>query len=433
MEIININDQYRYIDATDDLIPIKDVYPTKYIFDIPTVVPINWKPYVYISQEEYSVKFSKSYPIIDKILKNTTNIVVAGGAAANPIYVENRIYIHSDIDIFIYGILDEVEFWKKVNEIALKIVSLIDQKLNITQKIKRGILIIGIHNSCGLIIEYQIILRMYHTMSSIIHAFDIPSCCILYDGTTTYTTTLGAYAYSNQVNLVYTKYRSTSFEKRLIKYFNRGYGLGFIGYDIKKAYNNSLQKLSHKYLNIDIIKIDINNINNIVGNINTKNYYKNSVEYNSIKSKYSSYNDLIVHIQQIEDVGLVLKNNNIKIIDYTNFYDMKLSEIIKLFPNGIEALIDKQSEKIQNIELKNIQKIPFPTTIILEIVDIILNYKEYIVHQKIKNILYEQINMFSDYIPNWIIIQDPQQQYTASINPIIDDPEDWYGNDLYIK
>lgn len=440
MDIIAINESFRYIDVVDDLIPIEDIKKSEYDFKIPTIVPTNWSTYCEITQEEYDIEFNRKHSVPMKVLHSTTNIVVAGGAAARPLYVSNK-EVYTDIDIFIHGIFDEQLFWNKVNEVAEKLITLtieVNRDYQISQKMKKGIIVIGIALNGQLIIEYQIILRMYHTISSIIHAFDIPSCCVCYDGYKTYTTTLGAYAHANQVNIAITKYRSTSFERRLVKYFNRGYGLAFIGYNVEKGYNTERRQyelyniMQHKYL---CITITDRNDNKFIGHVYTSNIYRSNIdsEYSCINPKIHSYNELVTHIQCIEDVGIILRQNSHSLIDYSKFYGMEVTDIILLYRNGIDKIIGRHCDKIQNTTLRGIKLMKFSKLVIRDIIDVILAEDEYAANKKIMDILFEQILLYSGYIPKWLIIQDPQRQYTAAINPIIENTEDWYGSDLYVE
>lgn len=440
MDILAINDAHRYINVEDDLIPIENIRSKVYEFKNPTIVPNEWSPYKEITQEQYSEKFISNNNIMQKVLNTTTNVVVAGGAAAKPLYPSENI-IYNDIDIFIFGILDIQEFWDKVSEIARKIILLtkgIHFNCSITQKMKKGIVIIVVVSPSGSIIkEYQIILRMYHTLSSIIHAFDIPSCCVAYDGCTAYTTTLGEYAHSYQINIVNTKYRSITFENRLVKYFKRGFGIELIGYDINKAddvnnHNIYPNYLKHKYLEITVYTISANKV---VGKLEVSNIHSRIVdnEYSTIKrNAFRSYSDIITQIQSIEDIGLVLCDEK-KSINYSLFSMFKVSNIIEIFPNSIKSIVEKYSDKIQQSNIYDIKRMHFSKTIFNEIIQIMLLNDEITSNKKINNLLMEQINLYTDYIPDWIITQDPQRQYSASINPIIEDPEDWYGSDLYIK
>ena len=79
-----------------------------------------------------------------------------------------------------------------------------------------------------MVIKIQIILRAFPSVSAVLHGFDIGSCCAAYDGFTARLTTLGAFSQLFRVNLINPEYRSTTYEQRLAKYFERGYALGLI-------------------------------------------------------------------------------------------------------------------------------------------------------------------------------------------------------------
>ena len=370
------------------------------------------------------------------ILNTTDNIVIAGGAAAKPLYLKENKHVYTDYDIFIYGILDKESFWNKVNNIINKInESLKLKEYYVYQKIKKGIVIVVGTRDGQIKMEFQVILRMYHTLSSIIHAFDIPSCCVAYDGTTAYTTTLGAYAHSNQVNLAIVQNRSLTFEKRLCKYFTRGFGIALINYNIEKGYvkdrvrGENFNRLKHNYLKINITNRDGNKL---IGNIYPLygGMIKIDEDYSSIRPKLCSYNEAVVEIQSIENLGLVLHADK---VNFTEFYEMTASHIVDKFKMGIDKLIWNLVYKIMDYPIHKIKKLNLPINVIMILIQLLIDTDDRDARNTIYDVLKEQIIIHGNYIPEWVIIQDPQRQYTASINPIIEDPEDWYGSELYIK
>ena len=72
---------------------------------------------------------------------------------------------------------------------------------------------------------YQIILRLYSTLSEILHGFDFGSCSVAFDGKEVYFTSLGKFAFEFGLNILNLKKRRPSYEYRVCKYFNRGFGL----------------------------------------------------------------------------------------------------------------------------------------------------------------------------------------------------------------
>lgn len=79
--------------------------------------------------------------------------------------------------------------------------------------------------SAKLHINVQVILRMYSSISEIIHGFDIGAAQVAWDGENVWFTSMGRVAYEQGINVLNLSKRRGTYEKRLIKYTNRGFGL----------------------------------------------------------------------------------------------------------------------------------------------------------------------------------------------------------------
>lgn len=178
----------------------------------------------------------KNYPIIKGM--NMTNVLIAGGAICNAI-TDNR---KTDLDIFIYGV-DEyganqtmfriLDHLSKLSEgYKFKFIKIVNA-LTIHIDIKKG--------SCYNGKEYsyfdreytlQIIFRLYKTKSEILHSFDMGSACVGFDGTDILFTTLSKFSYEYGCNIVDNTRRSTTYERRLVKYFRRGFKIIMPLFDI---------------------------------------------------------------------------------------------------------------------------------------------------------------------------------------------------------
>jgi hypothetical protein len=77
-------------------------------------------------------------------------------------------------------------------------------------------------NGRGLI-NVQVILRRYNSVSEVIHGFDIDCCCVAYYMGKLYATKRGDYALRHWKNTINLFYSSTSYEYRLMKYLKRGF------------------------------------------------------------------------------------------------------------------------------------------------------------------------------------------------------------------
>lgn len=79
--------------------------------------------------------------------------------------------------------------------------------------------------SAKLHINVQVILRMYSSISEIIHGFDIGAAQVAWDGENVWFTSMGRVAYEQGINVLNLSKRRGTYEKRLIKYTDRGFGL----------------------------------------------------------------------------------------------------------------------------------------------------------------------------------------------------------------
>ncbi len=142
-------------------------------------------------------------------------IIVAGGVFTS-IWKHCRI---SDVDLFLIGPNSDM-----IDEIITQISKAYDAEFTynqhtITIRLKDSIL--------PYTKKYQLILRNYQTISEVLHGFDIGSCCLAFDNKKIYSTSLGIFAIRYGYNIVDMSMRSTTYEKRLSKYFDRGFGIIF--------------------------------------------------------------------------------------------------------------------------------------------------------------------------------------------------------------
>lgn len=80
----------------------------------------------------------------------------------------------------------------------------------------------------------QVILRRYSTPGEIIHGFDLGSCAALWDGSKVLLTRMGAIAAEHGANVLDLTIRRPSYERRLARYFERGYDLVLPDLDVEK-------------------------------------------------------------------------------------------------------------------------------------------------------------------------------------------------------
>ncbi len=239
-EAVRINDQYRRADVPDGhgsglwtADQVRATTPRVYKFEAPTFAPPRWGTNRMIGQDTYSCSFASEFPEIANVLP-MSNIVVAGGAAAWPFSDPTK--KASDVDFFLYGLpADDSEPSRKTRWscIAALVDKIRKQFTQCIEMLAAGVITIKAirpFNSDQAVqlppmVKIQIILRAYPTVSSILHGFDVPSCCVAYDGYIACMTYLAAFAHVFHTNVIVPSYRSTTYESRLLKYFERGYAL----------------------------------------------------------------------------------------------------------------------------------------------------------------------------------------------------------------
>jgi hypothetical protein len=82
----------------------------------------------------------------------------------------------------------------------------------------------------------QIILRLFGSRAEVIHSFDLGSSAFLWDGAALWTTALGKIAAEHAVNVLDLSARRSSYERRLARYFNRGFGVVLPHLDVEALF-----------------------------------------------------------------------------------------------------------------------------------------------------------------------------------------------------
>jgi hypothetical protein len=284
--------------------------------------------------------------------------------------------------------------------------------------------------------KYQIIFRIYKTPSEVLHGFDIGSSAIGFNGKQLLFTTLSKFSYGYNCNILDTTRRSTTYEDRLKKYFNRGFEIILPNFNIDKCD----ERMFKKYRIIDICELPFmpfgyKRINNKLQVTNWhKDYSKKTQEFES------DYDD-----NDIEEEYSLFYRNLIQLLgnkfDNISYYQQHNYETIITEPKCFtKARIDYFYDELQT---KIMDPSKFPVSMVSNYINVdtlenIFGYRndenkieELIQKQKIRtNILMGHLSVH-DISPHWIT-DNPGTQLTSSYNPIMKDPEEWYG-EYFIK
>tara|TARA_Y100000389_G_C17451650_1_gene515278 strand:+ start:638 stop:2629 length:1992 start_codon:yes stop_codon:yes gene_type:complete len=219
-EILTIDLQNRRHNIEDDLFLLEDFFPfvlnnyrnNKNVFTLIDDENFEMDNIDYITLARFSNYMNRHFENF-----NYENVLIAGGhicgflcSSQNP----NRLLYQYDVDIFLYGIKDKNTAEERLKEI----ITYFSERMNV-YNINISKNCVTLHTGRG--IKVDIVTRLYNTKSEILHGFDIGPSAVGWDGTNLLFTSLSRFSYEHKVIIVDLSRRSTTFEKRLIKYQKR--------------------------------------------------------------------------------------------------------------------------------------------------------------------------------------------------------------------
>ena len=262
-----MDNTHRYKGVTRDLFPFKSVAICTGVWDnsIPTVYSNTLMPNN-ISLKDISNELYVRYPGLKEFNLGVPGLIVAGGAVqrlltknkecadrcncyCNDCYRDRSWSSPSDIDLFLVG-LSEQEAVDKVTQFRNHILNTPRFKELKQYRTKNCVTFVVVtlekhKKRDNTTIQkqrtriYQIILRLYSTLSEILHGFDFGSCSVAFDEKEVYFTSLSKFAFEFGLNILNLKKRRPSYEYRICKYFNRGFGLILPNFNINQIYKCS--------------------------------------------------------------------------------------------------------------------------------------------------------------------------------------------------
>lgn len=414
-----------------------------YGFSSPTLIPPKWNIADKIDQAVYDQRFAREFSDISGILPHA-NVVICGGAAAWPLKCKKKA---GDIDFFLYGLpTDDSKSsrearWRCVESLLKKIRSKYEE---CSETLSAGLVTLKCSGNPD--VKIQIILRAYKSISSILHGFDVPSCCVAYDGRQTYMTHMAAYAHAFSVNVVVPAYRSTTYESRLIKYYERGFAIAMPNLDIAKA---GAEILLPNMAITDAV---------VVGNAITGNPkliqeqplsdYSPHMEHFATLRSIAARNFPPVMVmyagEGYEGEHYSVLNNRDGEGLYPSAYTTKQTvisreQLERLVRKRASYIISKNNHAINTVFLKEVlcltdEQIAMIACEVARVGPLLRDGAKLDLSSSFERSIGAFLAKYDD-LPDdveWWILTNPARQHTASLNPRCESPGQWYG-EYFIK
>ena len=464
-KILATDKKFRKVGIIGDLYTIDTLISDQTLdYDFPTLCDDNNSSNILINSiTKFKKVFNEKFPYLKDI--NMENLLIGGGCVSNIVRGHNS--TTSDIDFFIYGLTPK-KATERVKEWIIDILfpkkynknndnddddddysdsensepkSKSKPKLKVEEyKLIRNNNTLAIH-LVDYDIKIQFIFRLYKNISEILHGFDLGSSAIGYNGENVYFTTLGKFCHEYSCNIIDTTRRSTTYEYRLNKYFDRGFNIVLPNLNIDKLpksyfkYGESeICELSHfvfGYSNITGNRIKVTRIHNQYGN--KSDYEHESMDLTNLYYQSQKINiiNLINDVDYFYYVSSGITRKNIDILTKPPCLDKGI--IIKFYDN----LREKINGKNIDITLLN-QYFTVETTknIVGNIFNKKKNTKEYLdeLVEKQKQDAFKKLRKLlkQDHTQIKWLKENPGTQLTSSFNPIIEDEKEWYGKRYYL-
>lgn len=473
LEHINLNEDWDYL------------LPTIQTQNIPTLKNRRIND-INTFQKIFNKKYDDYFSHVD-----FNNILIAGGSVIGTLLQENW---NNDVDIFIYGLTEDKAFEKVailISQIYASYEESIKRKNNqdfeevedeVEEKVedfysknmnKRGstaisrrsrgsklrskvvgkqteIEVENIRNDKAITLmidnkqEIQIILRVYKSVSEILHGFDMGSVAVGYDKSNVYFTSLGKFSYENLANIVDPTRRSTTYEKRLMKYFNRGFQIILPYLDLTKLRTDNLKYNIEEVASLPYFTFSYKNIkgNKItIGRL--LKWGQKSVDFSqNVDDNQSDYQDNDLDEYRIFYLNLRMLVQNKNLSGYYHYSTHMNLDILTSPPyissSRIIDFYDNLAKRIYNRSTFNIAIFVsyFSTDLLPHVLtDIFLNrtgaskLDELIEVQKSQVLSKLALLTPNDYGLKFLT-KKPGTQLSGSFNPIVSNMEDWYGSYL---
>jgi len=355
----------------------------------------------YDMREWTNEKFSQSLKGVPCLLELLSLDVVLCGGSLSRILRSNpneryENWTH-DYDLFIVRKLKSRDLLNKLIFDAIRIVKKFYNHAIVTYNGKT--VTFFIRGTRGMSFKIQIVLRVYDSISQVLHGFDLGSSCVAFDGDRLYFTGAGKFAFEYQLNVVDLERRSTSFESRLRKYFALGFGFVMPQFSLANAADpKSTITMPKMRLYVNMIDMGTHSIYVMHDKIGVKGLQSSDYECNP--DDFGKKYPLGAELDRFTHFDIICRQNLANLVNNRNTFTWMLIGIptewdldnVKHWVLNFGALSKQQTEIFQ------------------------------------KRIKFEEQKFNKEGLV--FMIANPTTQQYGMHNPVIKNAKDWYGDYL---
>lgn len=459
------------VDGSVDLFAIEDLKPAEWDYALPTLASgsSNFGK-VARSSREFATRW---HDVTKMHLGRMDNIIIAGGSVSACLLGSTRGL--GDIDVFLYGLTPE-QATARVNGLIRELIEdyrrVCREEMDAHEREQdrtRGgsaraattaatksreepqfdFKYIRNKGCVTLIFDdkiiWQIILRIYHNKSEVLHGFDLGSSAVGFDGERVYLTSAARFAYEYSCNIIDTTHRSTTYEHRLMKYFARGFDIVMPNFNIA-----ALRDVNAKYNMKDVCEMPhwVFSYSEVQGNkIKVDRFLRPD------ESRASDY-----QIDRLTEYEIFYINLHSLVWDKTDYYfftdrvddvmggDGRASEGATAHPflsrrkiiDYYDELVKKVGRRGGSLDIRLLRRYVRGASDILRVLigrdednaQFVAALARGIQEEKVRVLAAADALLAREFPLEWKT-ENPGTQITASFNPIIEDMQLWYGAAYY--
>lgn len=169
-----------------------------------------------------------------RVARDAADEAMLGTRGGRDEFLRGTRWPESDVDIFVYGV-DEAAAQRKLHAICRSLRRVVKSRLGVACDVS----FVRTENTitmarCTPFRAVQVITRIYQSAEHVLNGFDIDCCCFGFDGVKVLATPRAVCAVATRTNTINLSIRGAAYEYRLLKYAERGFGVGVPGLEAER-------------------------------------------------------------------------------------------------------------------------------------------------------------------------------------------------------